>query len=126
MSIKYYHLATDEELPEEFCVIKDIGGEPSEYTFYERESMNASLQNDAELLRKMLQAKRQETNTLMFQNTKLRELVDMLRYCAHEAHGICARWPVGGGRPFTCCPFYDFDTKEYKCKKLMREVGIEV
>ena len=30
MSIKYYHLAKDEELPDEFCAVRDIGGEPSE------------------------------------------------------------------------------------------------
>lgn len=38
MSIKYYHLAKDEEPPEEFCAIRDIGGEPSEYMFYVPES----------------------------------------------------------------------------------------
>lgn len=34
MSIKYYHLAKDEEPPEEFCAVRDVGGEPSEYVFY--------------------------------------------------------------------------------------------
>lgn len=43
MSIKYYHLAKDEELPDEFCAVRDIGGEPSEYTFYVPESENAKL-----------------------------------------------------------------------------------
>lgn len=38
MSIKYYHLAKDEELPDEFCAVSDVGGEPSEYTFYVPES----------------------------------------------------------------------------------------
>ena len=60
------------------------------------------------------------------ENAKLRELVDGLRYCAHEAHGMCARVPVGGKRPFTCCPLYDYDAKEYGCEKLMHELGIEV
>lgn len=60
------------------------------------------------------------------ENAKLRELVDGLRYCAHEAHGMCARVPVGGERPFMCCPLYDFDGKEYRCEKLMRELGMEV
>lgn len=43
MSIKYYQLAKDEELPEEFCAVRDVGGEPSEYTFYEPETENAKL-----------------------------------------------------------------------------------
>lgn len=60
------------------------------------------------------------------ENAKLRELVNGMRYCAHEAYGMCARVPVGGERPFTCCPLYDFDAKEYRCEKLMRELGIEV
>ena len=49
MSIKYYHLAKDEELPEEFCAVRDIGGEPSEYTFYVTESENAKLRKLAVL-----------------------------------------------------------------------------
>ena len=65
-------------------------------------------------------------DALREQNAKLRELVDGLRYCAHEAHGMCARVPVGGERPFTCCPLYDFDGKEYRCEKLMLELGLEV
>lgn len=51
MSIKYYHLAKDEELPDEFCAVRDVGGEPSEYTFYVPESENAKLR---ELVRDML------------------------------------------------------------------------
>lgn len=43
MNIKYYQLAKDEELPDEFCAVKDVGGEPSEYTFYVPESEVAKL-----------------------------------------------------------------------------------
>ena len=43
MSIKYYRLAKDEEPPDEFCAVRDIGGEPSEYTFYVPEAENAKL-----------------------------------------------------------------------------------
>ncbi len=43
MSIKYYHLAKDETPPEEFCAIRDVGGEPSEYMFYVPEDENAKL-----------------------------------------------------------------------------------
>lgn len=55
MSIKYYRLAKDEELPDEFCVIRDIGGEPVEYTFYAPEAENAKLR---ELAAKMARALR--------------------------------------------------------------------
>lgn len=61
---------------------------------------------------------------LNIENAKLRELASGLWYCAHEAYGMCARAPVGGERPFTCCPLYDFDSKEYRCEKLMHELGI--
>lgn len=50
MSIKYYSLAKDEELPEEFCVVRDMGGEPGEYVFYVPEAENAKLR---ELVRDM-------------------------------------------------------------------------
>ena len=63
---------------------------------------------------------------LEHENAKLRELISGLDYCAHEAHGMCARTPVGGGKPFTCCPIYDYDNREYGCVKLKRELGIEV
>lgn len=53
MSIKYYRLAKDEEPPDEFCAVKDIGGEPSEYTFYVPESENKKLRN---LMMKMANA----------------------------------------------------------------------
>lgn len=43
MSIKYYHLAKDEALPDEFCAVRDVGGEPSEYVFYVPEAENARL-----------------------------------------------------------------------------------
>ena len=47
MSIKYYHLAKGEELPEEFCAVRDMGGEPSEYVFYVPETENAKLREFA-------------------------------------------------------------------------------
>ena len=43
MSIKYYHLAKDETPPEEFCAIRDVGGEPGEYMFYVPEAENDKL-----------------------------------------------------------------------------------
>lgn len=60
------------------------------------------------------------------ENEKLRELARGLQYCAREAYGMCARVPVGGSRPFTCCPLYDFDAKVYGCEKLRLELGIGV
>ena len=56
-----------------------------------------------------------ELRAALDENAKLWEL----------AYGMCARVPVGGERPFTCCPLYDFDAKEYRCEKLMREMGVE-
>ena len=58
------------------------------------------------------------------ENEKLRELARGLQYCAKEAYGMCARVPVGGSRPFTCCPLYDFDANVYGCEKLRLELGI--
>jgi hypothetical protein len=43
VSIKYYRLAKDEELPDEFCAVRDVGGDPSEYTFYVPEGEIAKL-----------------------------------------------------------------------------------
>lgn len=48
MSIKYYQLAKDEELPDEFCAVRDVGGEPSEYTFYVPEAENVKLREEFE------------------------------------------------------------------------------
>ena len=50
MSIKYYHLAKNEEPPDEFCAVRDVGGEPSEYTFYVSDVGNAKLR---ELVREL-------------------------------------------------------------------------
>ena len=41
--IKYYQLAEDEDLPDEFCAIRNTGGEPTEYTFYRQEAENDKL-----------------------------------------------------------------------------------
>ena len=41
--IKYYQLTKGEELPDEFCAVRDVDGEPSEYTFYVPEAENAKL-----------------------------------------------------------------------------------
>lgn len=68
MSIKYYHLAKDEALPDEFCAVRDVGGEPSEYVFYVP---------DAE-------------------NTKLRELVRVLHWCKDFEQQKCYMCPLDG------------------------------
>ena len=41
--IKYYRLANGEEMPDEFSVVRDVDGEPSEYMFYAPETENAKL-----------------------------------------------------------------------------------
>lgn len=48
--IKYYQLTKGEELPDEFCAVKDVDGEPSEYTFYVPEAENAKLKELAKLM----------------------------------------------------------------------------
>lgn len=48
MSVKYYRLAKDEEPPEEFCAVRDVGGEPSEYVFYVPEGEVAKLRELAD------------------------------------------------------------------------------
>lgn len=52
--IKYYQLKEDEELPDEFCAVKDVNGEPSEYTFYRPETENAKLRELVKDLNKWL------------------------------------------------------------------------
>lgn len=72
MSIKYYRLAKDEELPDEFCAVRDINGEPSEYTFYEQ--MN---EFDRDLWAAIKQSDwfaGSEYRKLQAENAKLREL----------------------------------------------------
>lgn len=44
--IKYYQLTKGEELPDEFCAVRDIDGEPSEYTFYVPEAENVKLREE--------------------------------------------------------------------------------
>lgn len=75
---------------------------------------NAKLQNDADLLRSMLQAKRKDAHALMSENAELRELVSGLEYCAQGF--VCNR-----------CPLYDpSGTNHRRCESLERELGIEV
>lgn len=71
MSIKYYHLAKDEELPDEFCAIRDVGGEPSEYTFYAPEAENAKMRHD-------LEEANNQAEEVCIENAKLRNAVDYL------------------------------------------------
>ena len=71
-------------------------------------------------------ASHKELRGLQAENEKLRELARGLQYCAKEAYVMCARVPVGGSRPFTCCPLYDFDAKVYRCERLRLELGIGV
>lgn len=103
MSIKYYQLAKDEELPEEFCVVRDAGGEPSEYTFYVPETENAKLREDLEFersengwAREFLNRMGQKCGTkdcpslvayvtkIEYDNAKLRELASGLHQCLDD------------------------------------------
>ncbi len=107
--IKYYQLAKGEELPDEFCAVRDVGGEPSEYTFYAPEAANAKLReqmerlvtllrNDCDIdaswdgLRKFWSIGLTEDGCLMrdrackaeAENAKLRELLEVVLQCAGE------------------------------------------
>lgn len=72
MSIKYYQLAKDEELPDEFCAVRDVDGEPSEYTFYVPETENAKLREE---FNKMDVWHSKELTAAMDENARLRALV---------------------------------------------------
>lgn len=61
MSIKYYRLAKDEELPDEFCAVRDVDGEPSEYVFYVPESDVAKLR---ELVRELYEIAQPEAPSM--------------------------------------------------------------
>ena len=109
--IKYYKLAKDEELPDEFCAVRDIDGEPSEYTFYVLEAENAKLKAENAKLKETFlmhtcyyydeQHNRcncyvnENLNELLDKNTKLQELaqdviaflddIDPCRHCGYDA-----------------------------------------
>lgn len=112
MSIKYYHLAKDEELPDEFCAIRDVGGEPSEYTFYAPEAENAKL-------RQQLADVTESMGRVEERCAKLRELVRDYECCT--MHADCSRCEYDG-KLSTHCPLSPCfpDTDE------LRELGVEV
>ena len=94
--IKYYQLAKGEEPPDEFCAVRDIGGEPSEYTFYAPEAANAKLR---ELVRDMY---------------KILSALD-IDYC-----GACPQDNV-----LYPCPRYTIYGGDCKFETAMRELGVE-
>ena len=79
--IKYYQLAKDEELPDEFCAIKYVGGEPSEYTFYAPEAENAKLRHD-------LEEANNQAEEVCIENAKLRELAKEAVTMAREFYNL--------------------------------------
>lgn len=97
MTIKYYHLTKDETLPDEFCAVRDVGGEPSEYVFYVPESENA----------------------------KLRELAAGISHrLFHLDVDYCATCPKDS--VYHPCPVYTAEGGECLYKTELRELGIEV
>ena len=109
MSIKYYHLAKDEEPPEEFCAVRDVNGEPSEYTWYERMS-----EFERELwvqFNKSDWFAGSEYRKLQADNAKLRELLKAAYRCTNAGPSCLECRMVAGG-----------------CTLLsaMRELGVEV
>ena len=107
MSIKYYHLANGEELPEEFCAVRDVGGEPEEYTWYEH--MDELDHYLWKAFRNSDWIAMSEYRKLMDENAKLREF-------ASEAFSMAFNFYHGAG---TAEDLREL-TVEY------RELGIEV
>lgn len=71
--IKYYRLMAGDELPDEFCVVRDVNGEPEEYTWYEPvDSFDRELWD---IFKKSDWVAASEYRKLKTENTKLRELV---------------------------------------------------
>jgi hypothetical protein len=93
MSIKYYQLAKDEEFPDEFCVVRDVGGEPSEYIFYVSENENARLQGLVDNLFKVVIAKNNELFDLLCKNEKLRVYCSELLHMAESSDPEWLHWP---------------------------------
>lgn len=132
MSIKYYHLANDETPPEEFCAIKDMGGEPSEYTFYVPEVENETLRAERDEWHRVAESKQDIIDHMRDANAenaklrqqlanviesmgrveercaKLRELAENLKAC----NSSCGR----------CIELYGICEHETE----LRELGIEV
>lgn len=117
MSIKYYQLAKDEELPDEFCAVRDVDGEPSEYTFYVPETENAKLREE---FNKMDVWHSKELTAAMDENAKLREL-------ASGMYGMLATFDAILGNHDACetpRPLIFGEDKSFK--DVMRELGVEV
>lgn len=99
MSIKYYHLAKDEEPPDEFCAVRDIGGEPSEYTFYVPETENAKLREYATKLEQAnivlssdncdLKNDMRDMQFFIAENAKLREYAKLMYGHIKECCDAC-------------------------------------
>lgn len=107
--IKYYQLAKGEELPDEFCAVRDIGGEPSEYTFYAPEAENAKL-------RTQLADVTESMGRVEQRCAKLRELV---RDYINAPCTTCDCWQDD----FRC---WNYDGADCGLVARARELGVEV
>lgn len=124
MSIKYYQLAKDEELPDEFCAVRDVGGEPSEYTFYVPEDENTNLRERITTQKQTIESYRDESREwrevadhAQVENAKLRgqyeAAIDDYRSEVAKLRELCGY----------LLPFAKSCGAEHP---LMRELGIEV
>lgn len=123
--IKYYRLAKNEELPDEFCAVRDIGGEPSEYTWYERMS-----DSERELWVPFTQSDwfaGSEYRKLQVNNAKLRELVSQLIYCAEKVGNEDTFYyqPTRDGCGFDCAANGEHCSFAKMCDRA-RELGVEL
>lgn len=123
--IKYYQLSKDEELPDEFCAVKDIGGEPSEYTFYVPEAENAKLQNELDRMTEAVEAL--HSAPLEDQLVQTLNVADKLRKLAQRMWRLERFGCYGCRRECDAESCYASDCKEaVEIEQEMRELGIEV
>lgn len=107
------------------CSITDCGQCPVSSECEESVHLEGLLGIDSKEANWRVQWRSEDAADVQMENAKLRELVDGLRYCANEAHGMCARNYPGSDEYMERCPLYG-DDGSYGCERLMRELGIEV
>lgn len=134
--IKYYQLMAGDELPDEFCVVRDVNGEPEEYAWYE--PMDSFDRELWDILKKSDWVAASEHRKLKAENAKLREQGarlfdktlelktdnDKLRGLVRDLWEAC---PADGYYCIYHCEHYDKESESHcKLEDRMAELGIEV
>lgn len=88
--IKYYQLGNNEEPPDEFCVVRDVNGEPEKYAWYEpMDSFDHELWN---IFKESDWVAASEYRKLKDENNKLREQTELLVTLLRNDCDIEASW----------------------------------